>query len=257
MARRPARKPTSSTLRLIGYVRVSTEEQARDGVSLDAQRERLSAYAVAHGAELVGIEADEGVSGGVEPSKRPGLSRVLERLEAGEADGLVVLKLDRLSRSTRDVLELVDETRRRGWRLVSVNEHLDTDSAAGRLVLTVLAALAEMELEQIAERVTEAVAHIAREGRGRSRRIPFGYHTADGERELRKGDRRQLVKHDQEQKQLAAMFRRRKQGEGARRIAHFLNRRHGGNPRTGEDWKPANVASILRNYERRAEALSA
>ena len=257
MARKSTRKTTSRTLRLIGYVRVSTEEQAREGVSLEAQRERVAAYALAHGAELVGIEADEGVSGGVDPTKRPGLSRVLEQLAAGEADGLVVLKLDRLSRSTRDVLELVDETRTRGWRLVSVNEHLDTNSAAGRLVLTVLAALAEMEREQIAERVTEAVAHIAREGRGRSRRIPFGFRTADGDPELKKGDRRPLVKHTQEQKQLAAMLRRRKQGEGARRIAHFLNRRHGGNPRTGEEWKPANVASILRNYERRAEALAA
>ena len=105
--------------------------------------------------------------------------------------------------------------------------------------------------------MTEAVAHIAREGRGRSRRIPFGYRTADGEPELGKGDRRGLVKHEREQRQLAAMLRRRKRGEGARRIAHFLSRRHGGNPRTGEDWKPANVASILRKILHEMDDLAA
>jgi site-specific DNA recombinase len=72
------------------------------------------------------------------------------------------------------------------WRLVSVNEHLDTESAAGRLVLTVLAALSEMEREQIGERVTDAMAYIAREGRGRSRFIPFGYRTA-GDRTYKLG----------------------------------------------------------------------
>jgi site-specific DNA recombinase len=160
--------------------RVSTEEQAREGVSLASQRARLKAYATAHDAKLVGIEADEGISGSKAPSKRPGLSSALACLDSGEADGLLVLKLDRLSRSTRDILNLVDATRDNGWRLVSVNEHLDTESAAGRLVLTVLAALSEMEREQIGERVTDAMAHIAREGRGRSRFIPFGYRTAGG-----------------------------------------------------------------------------
>ena len=80
--------------------------------------ERIAAYCLAHDAELIGIEVDEGISGRVTPSKRPGLAGAIQRLEAGEADGIVVLKLDRLSRSTRDVLDLVDETRRRGWRLV-------------------------------------------------------------------------------------------------------------------------------------------
>ena len=101
-----------SAMRLVGYVRVSTEEQATEGVSLDAQRERLKAYALAHGAELLAIESDEGVSRKVSPEKRPGLTTALTRVRAGEADGLLVLKLDRLSRTTRDVLDLVDERAR-------------------------------------------------------------------------------------------------------------------------------------------------
>jgi site-specific DNA recombinase len=167
---------------------VSTEDQAREGVSLEAQRERLAAYATAHGLELVGVEVDAGISGKVAPSQRPGLARVLELVRNDAADGVVVLKLDRLSRSTRDVLDLVDECGRAGWRLVSVSEHLDTATAAGRLVLTVLAALSQMEREQVAERTCFAMDAIAREGRGRSRFTPYGWRTADGGTENRKGD---------------------------------------------------------------------
>ena len=257
MARKARKKAPKAQSRLIGYVRVSTEEQAREGVSLASQRARLKAYAMAHDAKLVGIEADEGISGSKAPSKRPGLSSALARLDSGEADGLLVLKLDRLSRSTRDILNLVDATRDNGWRLVSVNEHLDTESAAGRLVLTVLAALSEMEREQIGERVTDAMAHIAREGRGRSRFIPFGYRTAGGKTMLSKGDTRPLVKHPEEQKQLRTLLRHRSQGLGARRLAALLNKKHKGNPRTGRVWNPSAVQSLLRNHEIRQEAFAA
>ena len=123
---------SGETLRLVGYSRVSTEEQAVTGVSLDGQESRLRAYVTAHGGELVALERDEGVSGKVSPERRVGLARALSCVRSGEADGLLVVKLDRLSRSTRDVLDLVDEARRRDWRLVSVSEHLDTGSAAGR-----------------------------------------------------------------------------------------------------------------------------
>jgi DNA invertase Pin-like site-specific DNA recombinase len=90
---------------------------------------------------LVAIETDNGASGSLAPSKRPGLARALARIRSGEADGLLALKLDRISRSTQDVLQLVDDSRRKGWRLVSVAEQLDTGSAAGRLVVTVLASI--------------------------------------------------------------------------------------------------------------------
>ena len=238
--------------RLIGYARVSTEEQAREGVSLGAQQERLRAYVVAHEAELVGLEVDAGISGKVGPCGRPGLARVLAALRDGEADGLLVLKLDRLSRSTRDVLDLVDESRRQGWRLVSVGEHLDTGSAAGRLVVTVLAALSEMEREQIGERTRFAMHAIAREGRGRSRLTPYGWRTADGEAELREGDRRELKPHEGEQAILRRMVALRASGLGALRIAREL----GTNPRMGRPWNRGGVASVLATLDRRADAFA-
>lgn len=250
MARRNHQKSTrNTTARLVGYVRVSTEEQAREGVSLEAQAERIAAYATAHELELVGVEQDAGISGKVPPEQRPGLARALEAVRTGGADGLVVLKLDRMSRSTRDVLDLVDETRRDGWRLVSVSEQLDTGSAAGRLVLTVLAALSEMEREQVAERTQFALDAIAREGRGRSRFTPYGWRTADGGTENRSGDRAELVPHAEEQEALRRILRQRRAGKGARRIATALDR-HGPNPRSGRAWTPESVAAILRRLER-------
>jgi DNA invertase Pin-like site-specific DNA recombinase len=248
--RKPRKKAGNATVRLVGYCRVSIEEQAERGVSLDAQRERLAAYATAHGHELVGVEEDAGISGKVSPDQRPGLACALKLVRDGEADGLVVLKLDRLSRSTRDILDLVDETgTRAGWRLVSVSENLDTATAAGRLVITVLAALSQMEREQIGERTRFALAAILRKGRGRSRFTPFGWRTSDGSTENRGGDRSELVPHTEEQAAMCRIVNHREQGKGARRIAAALNRQ-GPNPRSGKSWTPESVAAILRRLDR-------
>lgn len=243
--------------RLIGYVRVSTDEQARNGVSVAVQRDRIEAYCRAQGCELISVESDEGISGSVSPARRRGLADVLSQLRRGDADGLVVLRLDRLSRSTRDVLDLVERSRREQWHLVSVSEHFDTASAAGRLVVTVLAALAEMERGVVAERTRAALAQVAREGRGRSRFTPFGWLTADGGTELAKGDRRPLVMEPGEQQLLVQMRALQGEGLGARRIAAALNSAGLVNPRTGRAWSYRSVERILGSQARREEALAA
>ena len=250
MASRKRRKtPNDAAVRLVGYCRVSTEEQAREGVSLDAQRERLAAYATALGHELVAVEVDAGISGKVKPEQRPGLARALKMVRSGDADGLVVLKLDRLSRTTRDVLELVEETGKKGWRLLSVSDQLDTATATGRFTVTILAGLAQMEREQGGERTRFALDAIAQEGRGRSRFTPYGWRSTDGSAEVRKGDRSALVPHADEQTALGRIIRQRKQGKGARKIAAALERQ-GPNPRSGKAWTPESVAAILRRLER-------
>lgn len=206
------------------------------------------------GAELLALERDSGVSGKVAPSERPGLLRALGAVRGGAADGLLVLKLDRLSRSTRDVLDLVDETRRDGWRLVSVSEHLDTGTAAGRLVVTVLAALSQMEREQVGERTRFALAAVARQGRARSRFTPFGWRTAAGS-EVRSGESGALGVEAGEQAILRTLLRGRKRGIGARRLASRLNGRGTMNPHTGRPWTPETIATILRTYDRRSAIL--
>lgn len=252
-------KTSRKSGKLMGYCRVSTEDQRSNGVSLGAQRERLAAYATAHGLDLVGIEEDAGVSGATKPARRPGLARVLAAIRGGEADGLIVIKLDRLSRTTRDTLDLMDAARSQNWRLVSVDEHLDSGTASGRLVVTVLAALSQMEREQVGERTRVALDEIAREGRARSRFVPFGYRTAENPERttLAAGDRSPLVPHKTEQTLLNKMLKLRADGLGPRRIARDLNDKELVNPRTGRPWSFGQVQGILRTAERRQKALSA
>lgn len=149
-------------MRVLGYVRVSTDAQNDEGHSIGAQRAKLEAYAVAHDLELVDI-IEDAASG--KTLEREGFRAALRRLESGEAGGILVAKLDRLTRSVRDLGALVDE---RGpfarFALLSVSDHIDTRTASGRLVLHVLASVAQWEREQIAERTRDALAEMRRKG---------------------------------------------------------------------------------------------
>ncbi len=147
---------------VVGYIRVSTDAQAEGGVSLDAQRAKLEAYALALDLELVAIEVDAGVS--AKTLRRPALQAALARLQAGEATGLLVTKLDRLTRSVKDLGELVERYFADSFSLLSVGDSIDTRTAGGRLVLNVLASVSQWEREAIGERTSEALQHIKREG---------------------------------------------------------------------------------------------
>ena len=105
---------------VLGYVRVSTTEQAEEGVSLDAQATKLRDYCRLHDLELVEVVADDGVSA-KKTSNRPALQRALAALKKGKAAGLVVVKLDRLSRTTTDLLGLVAQADRERWQLHSIH----------------------------------------------------------------------------------------------------------------------------------------
>ena len=148
--------------RAIGYVRVSTELQAADGVSLDAQRRKLALHAELHGLKLLATEADVASAKSL---RRPGLQRALAALEVGRADTLIVAKLDRLTRSVRDLGTLVMGPFAAGRAaLVSVADSIDTASAAGRLVLHVLVSVSQWEREAIGERTADALAELRAQG---------------------------------------------------------------------------------------------
>ena len=138
--------------KVVGYVRVSTDEQANEGVSLDAQRGKLAQYADLHDLDLVATEADAGVS--AKTLDRPGLRVALYRLASGEAAGLLIAKLDRLSRSVSDWNRLIEAYFGpvAGKELFSVADSIDTRTAAGRMVLNILMSVAQWEREAIAER---------------------------------------------------------------------------------------------------------
>lgn len=164
--------------RAIGYLRVSTGRQADEGLSLAAQRDRVAAWAAAHGHELAAIESDEGISGR-KAGNRPGLARAVEAACAGRGV-LVVYSLSRAARSTIDTLTLVKRLTEAGAGFVSLSENIDTTTPAGRFFLTVLAALAEMESAQIGERVREINRYKRSRGERLTGQLPLGFRAVDG-----------------------------------------------------------------------------
>jgi DNA invertase Pin-like site-specific DNA recombinase len=224
-------------VRAIGYLRVSTEEQAASGLGLEAQEKRVRGYAELYELELVDVIVDAGVS--AKTLERPGLARALERLDQGEAQVLLVAKLDRLTRSVVDLGELFERFGPDGAELVSVAENVDTRSAAGRLVLNVLVSVAQWEREAIAERTRAALE--AKRARGeRAGAIPFGYR-------LEKGVL--IIEDHDEQVALLLMREHRAAGRSLNAIAQELTRR-GYRPR-GRAWRPSSVRAILATDARR------
>ena len=189
---------TSGTKTAIGYVRVSTQEQATEGVSLDAQRDKLRSYCKLNGLKLIDILADEGISGST--LDRPGLQAALRMVRRGRASTLIVVKLDRLSRSLRDVCSLVEDyfTDER-HHLLSVCGMVNTHSAAGRMLMMNLANFNQFEREMISERTRDALQHMKAQGI-RLGPAPYGYALGT---ELDERGRRKLVPLPHEQEVIA------------------------------------------------------
>jgi DNA invertase Pin-like site-specific DNA recombinase len=145
------------------YARVSTQLQVNDGVSLDVQERQLQQAASLAGYTEVEIVREEGRSG-KSITGRPALTKALKRLDSGEANALFVTRIDRLARSTKDFLNIIDRANTNGWRLVMLDLNLDTSSYQGRFVVTIMSALAEMERGIISERQKDV--HKDRRARG-------------------------------------------------------------------------------------------
>ncbi len=162
----------------VGYIRVSTSDQADRGVSLEVQRQRLAAYAVALDLDLVGILEDGGES--AKNLDRPGIKQALAMLDSGEAEALLVFKLDRLTRSVRDLDFLIKNYFESRCQLLSVGDSIDTRTASGRLTLNLLASIAQWEREKTVELVTEAMAHKKSKGEYCGGRRPIGQRPVNG-----------------------------------------------------------------------------
>ena len=187
-------------MRAIGYIRVSTEMQAEGGVSLDAQRSSISQYCQLYELDLVDIEADEGLSG--KTLDRPALERAFQRMEDGEAEMLVIVKLDRLTRSVHDLGILLERYFSEGkFNLTSVNERIDTTSASGRLTLNILLSFAQFEREIIGERIRDKVAAQKRKGKWTGGVPVLGYDVD------RSGPSPRLVVNDREARRTRAIFK--------------------------------------------------
>jgi site-specific DNA recombinase len=218
----------------IGYCRVSTDEQARDGVSLDAQEARIRAYALAVGRELSGVIVDAGES--AKSLRRVGMQRILAGIQSGEIGAVICLKLDRITRSVRDLADLLELFAKRDVALVLVSESIDTSTAIGRMIANIMATVSQWEREAIGERTSFALTHLRRSGHAYGA-TPFGYR--------RDGDR--LVLDTVQQEALAKARRMREAGAKLREICEMFTRSGVMPPRGGQRWYDSSVRSILRS----------
>jgi DNA invertase Pin-like site-specific DNA recombinase len=202
----------------IGYIRVSTEDQAKEGVSLDSQRSKIQAYCHLKDLTLREIIEDAGIS--AKNLRRPGAQKVLKLARRKEIDAVVVYKLDRFFRSTTDALETTKEFEKWGVSFHSIEETLDTRSAMGRFFFTLTAALAEMERRLIGERTKAALSH--------------------------KRSRNEKTGGDEEQKVIRLIRNLHAQELSLRRICADLERQ-GYRTKTGNPhWHPETISHIIK-----------
>jgi len=217
----------------MAYTRVSTDEQVRNGVSLEAQIASIEEWAEKAHIRLIQRFEDAGISG-TGMRQRPALQDAL-RLSCGEKAVLVVYSLSRLSRSTKDTLHIAEKLDKAGADLVSLSEQLDTTSASGKMIFRLMAVLNEFERDQVSERTKAALHHKKAKGLVYSP-IPYGFR--------RKGDR--LLPVEEEQSVIRQMLLFRSQGRSFRWIADYLINRDIPT-KNGGKWYPATVRGILRS----------
>ncbi|AMV32779.1 DNA-invertase hin [Pirellula sp. SH-Sr6A] len=218
----------------IGYCRVSTEDQASEGVSLEAQRAKIAAWCLANDVELLDIQTDAGLSGG-RSDNRPGLQAAIDRACKTKAV-LVVYSLSRLARSTRDTIDIGERLDKAGADLVSLSEKIDTTTAAGKMIFRMLAVLAEFERDQVSERTKFALAH----KRAKSQRvgaIPYGFDLApDGET---------LLPNEREQETIEVIHELRRRGMSLRAIAEALTNDQRTPKKGAPQWTHTTIARIV------------
>ncbi len=221
------------------YVRVSTEEQAKEGFSLDAQTEALTAYCETFDLEIAQIYREDGHSG--RNTNRPEYRRMMSEINSW--DSILVLKMDRIHRNSRNFLEMMDILEKKNKGFISKNEKFDTKTAMGRFFMQLIQSIAQLESEQIGERTKDGMrqkAEMLDKGDDEKRTMgftpPFGYCIRNGE----------LSDVESEQSIVRSMFDQYRSGESMDSICYSLNR-EGSLTRKGNPWNKYNLRNILHN----------
>ncbi len=192
------------------YTRVSTEDQAREGYSLEAQKERLLAYCEAQGWELAEFYEENGHSG--RNTRRPAYQRMMD--EKARWDLILVMKMDRIHRNSKNFMIMMENLEKWGKKFTSMNESLDTSTAVGRFVVDIIQRIAQLESEQIGERTYMGMAHKAENAPGLlGFNPPFGYRIQEND----------LAIVTEEAVTVRQIFARYSSGERMSDIAHSLN----------------------------------
>jgi DNA invertase Pin-like site-specific DNA recombinase len=220
-------------MKAVLYIRVSTEGQATEGISLEAQQAKLEAWASFNDAQIVGTFSDAGLSGVKED--RPGLAKAIDAACKAKA-ALVVYSLSRLSRSTSHTIELAARLEKAGAELVSLTEKIDTSTAAGKMVFRMLATLAEFERDQIAERTKAALSH-KKAKLERIGTVPYGHDLA--------ADGITLTPNASELEAVRLINELRAEGLTLREIASQLEARGIPTKKGKSQWKHTAVKAIL------------
>jgi DNA invertase Pin-like site-specific DNA recombinase len=226
-------------MRAMGYVRVSSDEQVTKGVSLDAQEEKIRAYCKAKDWDLVEVIRDEGIS--AKNLKRPGLQSILARIPKRNGkrgfDGIIVIKLDRLTRAVGDLAYLNKLFEVHRVAFIAVQEAVDTSTASGKLFHNIIACLSEWERGVISERTRDALRYKRSKGE-RVGEVPYGYRVTD--------DGMTLEPILEEQQNLNKIRTLRESALSYSKIADHLNSQ-GIGTKKGFIWYPESVRSVLQH----------
>ncbi|MFC1515557.1 recombinase family protein [Thermodesulfobacteriota bacterium] len=222
-------------IRAIGYIRVSTDEQAKEGMSLENQEAKIRAYCELKDLTLLEIISDAGIS--AKNLKRPGAQKVINMARNKMVDAVVVYKLDRMFRSTVDALETTKLFDKWGVSFHSILETIDTKSAMGKFFFTLTAALAEMERGIIGERTRDVLQRKKKNGEVYGV-VPFGYKRFKGK----------LLPHKDEQEIVQTVLGLRDQGLNYSMISRELNR-IGHKTKKGNHWYPQTVKNVVSLHE--------
>jgi site-specific DNA recombinase len=231
-------------LRVIAYPRVSTDEMAEEGVSLQAQVAKMRAYAELYGIKIVDVVEDAGFS--AKTLDRPGLKSILARLKRKEVDGVLVAKLDRLSRNVGDWNHLIESYfgEKPGKALLSVADQIDTRTASGRMVLNMMMTIYQWERETIGERTRDALRYKKSVGQKCGGAVPYGFERG-ADKPGAKGPIKTLVECPAEQEALALMKTLRAGGMKLDAIAAELTAR-GIQRREGAVWEHTYISRLLK-----------
>jgi site-specific DNA recombinase len=222
-------------IKAIGYIRVSTDEQAKEGVSLENQEQKIRDYCKFKDFEILEIVQDAGIS--AKNLRRPGVQKVIEMAQNKMIDAVVVYKLDRIFRSTVDALETTKKFDKWGVSFHSIQEALDTKSAMGKFFFTLTAALAEMEREIIGERTRDVLQRKKANGEVYGH-VPFGFKKFKGK----------LLNHGAEQKIVQTVLGLRQKGFNFSHISRELNHM-GLKTKKGNQWFPQTVKNVIAIHE--------
>ena len=231
-------------MKAVGYIRVSTEEQVREGISLEVQEDKVKKYADLHNLRLTEIIRDEGKSG--KDLDREGIQKIITLCKDRSVDHLIVYKMDRLTRRTLDLLTLVEEVfKPNKVQFHSITERVDTSTAQGKFFLTIIGAMSQMERDLISERTSEALRYKISQGENVGS-PPLGFLAED----------KKLYRIDGEFEVVEHIKRLKRKKLSLRQIANRLNEQEIPTKRGGS-WYAGTVRYILRNGRYKQEKKAA